>query len=59
MSRIEDFKTAKIQIEVFWFVTPRSVMVGNQRSPWRWKQHIPVKRWYLTTKLHGLQKTST
>jgi hypothetical protein len=30
-------------------------------SPWRWRQHGPPKRWYLTTSLHGVitQKTTT
>jgi hypothetical protein len=22
--------------------------------PWRWRQHVPPKRWYLSTKLHGI-----
>jgi len=29
--------------------------------PWRWRQHGPLKRWYVTTTLHGVttEKTST
>jgi hypothetical protein len=39
-------------------------MVGYQLfrcSPWRWRQHGALKRWYPTTTLHGVttQKTST
>jgi len=28
---------------------------------WRWREHGPLKRWYLTTTLHGVttQRTST
>jgi hypothetical protein len=53
-------------VEVFWIVTPCSVVVGyqnfrGQSSPRRWRQHVPPKRWYPTTTLHGVttQMTST
>jgi hypothetical protein len=45
------------QVEVFWVVTPFSVVVGS----WRWRQHGPLKRRYPTTTLHSVttQKTLT
>jgi hypothetical protein len=49
----------KFQVEVFWFVMACSVVVVT--SPWRWRQHGPLKHWYPTTTLHSntTQKTST
>jgi hypothetical protein len=48
-----DTTTDKLfQVDVFWVMTPRSVVVVS--SPWRWRQHGPPKRWYLTTTLHGV-----
>jgi len=59
-------KTAvKIQVQVFWVVTPCSVAVGYHRfqwpSPWRWRQQCPPKRRYPAATVHGVttQKTST
>jgi len=48
--RVEVFTVVKVQVEVFWLVTPR-----------RWRQQGPPKRWYPTTTLHGIttQKTMT
>jgi len=43
---------AEFQFEVFWVVTPCSVVVGHQRlRPWRWRQQDSPKWWY-TTKQH-------
>jgi hypothetical protein len=28
-------------------------------SPWRWRQHGPLKRWYPTTELHGITTQKT
>jgi len=44
-------------------MTPSSVVEGYERfgGPWRWRQHGPPKRSYLTTILDGIttQKTWT
>jgi len=54
----EVFTTVKIQVEVFWVVSPCSVVIGYQRfgDPWYLhlqgegrRQHGPLKRWYPTT----------
>jgi hypothetical protein len=50
------------QVEIFWFVTLCSDVVGYQRfgspsiftSPSRWRQHGPPKRSFPTTALHGV-----
>jgi len=48
----------KIHVEFFWVVEPRSVVVVNSAcifvftSPWRQRQHGPLKAWYPTTTLH-------
>jgi len=51
------------QVEVFWVVTPCSVMVRYQHStgpcclltsPWGWRQHGALKRQYITRMLHGV-----
>jgi hypothetical protein len=51
------------QVEVFWVVTPCSVVVGYQRFRGSCCRHLhgPLERWYPTTTLHGFttQKTST
>jgi len=39
----------KVQVEVFWFVTPRSIVVGR-----RWRQPDLPERWYPTTTLHDV-----
>jgi hypothetical protein len=55
-------QSKKFETEVFWVVTPCGVVVGHQRySPWRWRQHGPLKHWYSITKLHDVmtQNTST
>jgi len=52
----------KIKVEVFWLVTPCSVVVGYQRFRGPCCLHLhPLKRWYPTTTLNGVtnQKTST
>jgi len=54
----------KIQVEIFWDVTPCSVVVGYQSFGgqfWRWRQHGLPKHWYPTTTLHDVisQKIST
>jgi len=60
----------KIQVKVFWVMTPCSVhgrVPTFQRtllppsSGWRWRHYGPLKLWYLTTALHGIttQKTLT
>jgi hypothetical protein len=50
-----------LNIAVFWSVTSCSLPNEHQRSeeacclsltPWRWRQQIPPKRWYLPTRLH-------
>jgi len=38
----------KIQVRVFWVVTPCNVVGGYHRSPLRWRQRCPPKRWYPT-----------
>jgi len=38
-------------MDVFWVMTPCSVVVG---SPWRGRQHAPLKRWYPTTTPHSV-----
>jgi len=50
----------KIQVEVFWGVTPCSIVVGYQRFRGSWKHQDPPKRRHPTTALHGVtsQKTS-
>jgi len=52
--RFELFTAMKIQVEVFWVVTPCDIVVG-------YRQHGRLKRWYPTTTLHGviIQKIST
>jgi len=52
-------QNVKIHVDVFWVMTPCSIMVGYQC--WRWRQHGRLQRWYPTTPLHGIttQKTST
>jgi hypothetical protein len=59
--------TYSIQVDVFWDVTPCSVVVGYQRfrgtfcldRHWRRRQHGPLKRWYPTTTLHGVTSQKT
>jgi len=50
----------KIQGEVFWVVTPRSVVVQCERFRGPWRQRGPPKRWYPTTTpyVDKTQKTS-
>jgi hypothetical protein len=71
--RFEAFTEVMFPVEVFWVLTPCSVVLGYQRSEvhvvsifratshWRWSQHSPLKRRYPTTTLHviTIQKTST
>jgi hypothetical protein len=50
--RSEVSTAMKIQVGVFWFVTPYSDVVrwqhfGWPRAPWRWRQRSPPKRWVL------------
>jgi hypothetical protein len=50
------------QAEIVWDVTPCSSEVhATSISPWRWRQHGPLKRWHPTTTLHGVttQQIST
>jgi hypothetical protein len=68
---LEAFTVVKIQVEVFWAVTPCNVVVGYRcfRGPcslhiqgevkWRWRQHGPPNCLYPTITLHGvtIQKT--
>jgi len=54
-ARFEVFTAMKILVVVFWVVTPCCHVAGylRFRGPlWRWKQHDPPKRWYLTTSLY-------
>jgi hypothetical protein len=46
----------KIQVEVFWVVTPCNVAVGYQRFEGPCCLHLQgeVKRWYRSTTLHGV-----
>jgi len=54
----------KIQVEVFWLVTPCNFAVGwipvFQRtllplpSEWRWRQQCHPKCWYPTATLHSI-----
>jgi hypothetical protein len=39
------------QVDVFWVVT--------SSSPWRWKQHGPLKRWYPNATLHDVTTLNT
>jgi hypothetical protein len=54
----EVFTAVKIQVEVFWVVTPWSVVAGYQRFR-RWRQRGLPKRWYPTTTLHGITTQTT
>jgi len=51
----------KIQVEVFWDVTPCSVVAGYHRFFTLKMEAGPLKRWYPITALHGvtIQKNST
>jgi len=53
-ARFEVYVAVKIQIEVFWVVTPCHVVVGYRPFVYifRQRQHGPPKRWYPTTTLH-------
>jgi len=50
VARFDVFTAVRIQVDFFWIVTPRSVVVGCQRfrgprcltSPWRWRYHGPL-----------------
>jgi hypothetical protein len=58
-ARFEALTALRIQVEVFWDVTPFSVAVGFHAafifgSPWRWRQHGLPKLWYPNTKLHSV-----
>jgi len=46
------------QVDVFWVVTPCSVMVGYRRFGGL-RQYGPRKRWYPTTTLHGVTTRNT
>jgi hypothetical protein len=72
IERFKVFTTVKILVEVFWVVTPCSVVVGYQRFGGPFCLHLQgevedggstilQKRWYPTTTLHGVtnQKAST
>ena len=45
---------------VCWNVTPCSQVHGyQQRLHWRWRQNVPLKRWYLCTKINGVTSLNT
>jgi hypothetical protein len=44
----------KIQVEVFWVVTPCSVVVGYQHFGGPCCLHLQEERWHPTTTLHGV-----
>jgi len=56
VARFEVFTVVKIQVEVFWIVTPCSALVDTLER----RQCGSVERWYPTTILHCVttQKTS-
>jgi hypothetical protein len=64
-ARFKVFTAVKIQVEVFWVVTPCSVVVGRQRFETPCRLHLqgedPPKRWYPIAALHCVttQMTST
>jgi len=59
----------KIQVMVFWVVTPCSYVVGYQRfgacssetlvSPWKWRQQGPPKHRYTSPSLHSTSTHKT
>jgi hypothetical protein len=72
-ARSEVFMAVKFQVELFWVVTPSSVVVGCGRIP-TFQRYVlppssdkvggsmdPLKRWFPTTTLHGIttHKAST
>jgi hypothetical protein len=57
---VQGFRAVQIYIEVFWYITPCSLVDGYQRfggtycvhlMDRRWRQHIPPKRWSPHTRL--------
>jgi hypothetical protein len=71
---LEVLTAASMQMAVFWIVAPCSLVEVYQRfrgtcclhhqgthsSPWWWRQQVPLKRWYTSTRIHGAttQKTA-
>jgi hypothetical protein len=53
----------RLDVKTDWLtVSTKVTWTGSPvPSPWRWRQHEPLKCWYPTTTLHGVttQKTST
>jgi hypothetical protein len=52
-----------VRMTMFWVVAPCRLVGRYQRlgethclhlQPWRWKQYVYPKRWYLPTSLHGV-----
>jgi hypothetical protein len=46
--------TGKIEAQIFWVVTPHSVVAGYQLFRGSCCLHPHLKRWYPTTTLHGV-----
>jgi hypothetical protein len=56
--RFDVFTTVEIQVEVFWVVTPCSV-VGYRRLRGPYCLQLHTEGWYLTITLHGITTQKT